>query len=39
MYNLLEYDSNLSDKTSSLGFYSKNKTTNFNADIANTDNF
>ena len=39
MYNLIEYSSNYSGKTGSLWFYSKDETTNFNANIANTDNF
>ena len=39
MYNLIEYRSNYSGKTGSLWFYSKDETTNFNANIANTDNF
>ena len=38
MYNLIEYSSNYSKTTGSLWFYSKNGATNFNADIANTDN-
>ena len=33
MYNLLGYNSNYSDTTGSLWFYSKNSPTNFNADI------
>ena len=33
MYNLIEY--NYSERTGSLWFYSKNETTDFNADIAN----
>ena len=39
MYNLTEYSSNYFETTGSLWFYSKNEATNFNADIANTDNF
>ena len=39
MYNLIEYRSNYSGKTGGLWFYSKDETTNFNANIANTDNF
>ena len=35
MYNLIEYSSNYSETTGSLWFYSKNKTTNFDVDIAN----
>ena len=38
-YNLIEYSSNYSETTGSLWFYSKNEATNFDADIANTDNF
>ena len=34
MYNFIEYSSNYS-KTGSLWFYSKDETTNFDADIAN----
>ena len=37
MYNILEYSSNYSGTTGSLWFCSKDKVTNFNADIANTD--
>ena len=33
MYNLLEYSSNLSDMTRTLWLYSKDKTSNFSADI------
>ena len=33
--NLIEYDSNYSETTGSLWFYSKDEATNFNADIAN----
>ena len=39
MYNLLKYSSNYSETTGSLWFYSKNEANDFNADIANTDNF
>ena len=39
MYNLIEYSSNFSETAGSLWFYSKDETTDFNADIANTDNF
>ena len=39
MYNLIEYSSNYSETTGSLWFYSKDETTNFNADIANHNNF
>ena len=39
MYNLIEYSSNYSETTRSLWFYSKDEVTNFNADIANDDNF
>ena len=39
MYNLIEYSSNYSETTGSLWFYSKDETTNFNNNIANTDNF
>ena len=38
MYNLLEYSSNYSDTKGSLWFYSKDKSTAFNADIAHNDN-
>ena len=37
MYNLVEYSSNYSQTTESLQFYSKDESTNFNADIANSD--
>ena len=37
--NLIEYSSNYSETTESLWFYSKDEATNFNADIANDDNF
>ena len=39
MYNLIGYSSNYSETTGSLWFYSKDETTNFNADIANDNNF
>ena len=39
MYNLIEYRSNYSEKTESLQFYSKDEATDFNADIANDNNF
>ena len=39
MYNLIEYSSKYSETTGSLWFYSKDEATDFNADIANTDNF
>ena len=39
MYSLLEYSSNYSETTVSLWFYSKDKVTNINADIANNINF
>ena len=39
MYNLMEYGLNYSETTGSLWFYSKDKATNFNADIANDYNF
>ena len=39
MYNLIEYSSNYSETTGSLWFYSKDETSNFNADIADTNNF
>ena len=39
MYNLIEYSSNYSETTGSLWFYCKDEVTNFNADIANDDNF
>ena len=39
MCSLIEYGSNYSETTVSLGFYSKDETNDFNADIANTDNF
>ena len=39
MYNLIEYNSNYSETTGSLWFYSKDKATDFNADIVNNNNF
>ena len=39
MYNLIEYSSNYSETTGSVWFYSKDKATDFNADIANTNDF
>ena len=39
MYSLIEYSSNYSETTGSLWFYSKDEAINFNADIANYDNF
>ena len=36
--NLVEYSSNYSDETGGLWFCSKDEATNFNADIANTNN-
>ena len=35
MYNLIEYSSNYSETTGSSSFYSKDKATNFNANISN----
>ena len=40
MYNLIiEYSSNYSETTGSLLFYSKDEATDFNNNIASTDNF
>ena len=39
MYNLTEYISSYSETTGSLWFYSKDEATDFNADIANDNNF
>ena len=39
MYNLIEYSSNYSETTRNLWFYSKDEATNFNADVANDNNF
>ena len=37
-YNLIEHSSNYSEKAGSLWFYSKEESTNFNVDIATTNN-
>ena len=37
-YNLIEYSSNCSETAGRLWFYSKDEATNFNVDIANTNN-
>ena len=39
MYNLIEYSSNYSETAVSLWLHSKDETTDFNADIANNNNF
>ena len=39
MYNFIECNSNYSETTGSLWFYSKDKATDFNADIVNNNNF
>ena len=39
MYNVIKHSSNYSETTESLWFYSKNESINFNADIANDNNF
>ena len=39
MYNLTEYSSRYSETTGSLWSYPKDEATNFNADIANDNNF
>ena len=39
MYNLIEYSSNHSKTTGSSLFYSKDKATDVNVNIANTNNF
>ena len=39
MYSLIKYSSSCSETTGSLWFYSKDETTNADADIANTANF
>ena len=39
LYNVLEYSSNYSETTRNLWLYSKDKATNFNNNIANTNNF
>ena len=38
-YNLTEYSSSYSETTGSLWFHSKDQANNFNADIANSNNF
>ena len=38
MHNLIEYSWNYSETTGRLWFYSKGEATNFNVDIANTNN-
>ena len=37
IYNLIQYSSNYSETSGQLWFYSKDKATNFDADIGNTD--
>ena len=39
LYNVLEYSSNYSETTRNLWLYSKDKATNFNNNITNTNNF
>ena len=39
IFNVIEYNSNYSEATGSLWFYSKDGATNFNNDIENTDDF
>ena len=39
MFNLIEYSSNYSETNESLWLYSKDEATNFNAGIANHNNF
>ena len=39
IYNSKEYSSNYSETTGSLWFYSKEEAANFNADIADDNNF
>ena len=39
IYNLIEQNSNYSETTGSLWFYSKDEASNFNPDIASDDNF
>ena len=39
MDNLIEYSSNYSKATGNLWFYSEDEETNFNADVANNNNF
>ena len=38
MYNLIKYSSNYSETKGSLSCYSKDEASDFNADIANTNN-
>ena len=39
LYNLIEYSSNYSERTGNIWFYSKVEANNFNAVIANDNNF
>ena len=39
VYNLIECSSSYSETTESLWFYFEDEATNFNADIANDDNY
>ena len=39
VYNLIEYSSSYSETLESLWFYFEDEATNFNADIANDDNY
>ena len=39
VYNLIEYSSSYFETTESLWFYFEDEATNFNADIANDDNY
>ena len=39
IYSLTEYSLNYSETAGNLWFYSKDEATNFNADIANNNNF
>ena len=39
MYYLIKYNSNYSETAGSLWFYSKDEATDFNANIANTNDF
>ena len=39
MYNFMEYSSNYSETTESLWFYSKEEATDFNANVANANDF
>ena len=39
MYNLIEHNSNYSETTGILCFFKKDKATDFNADVANDNNF